>query len=92
MSKIISFALAIVAIMAVGCASTKLTKEEWENMSPAERDLYAIEQLEKRRSMKEFERSYKERMRQNQLDRIERNLIRNNRFMEGFPWFYGKMK
>lgn len=42
-------------------------------MSLAERELYAIEQLEKRRRMKEFERSYKERMRQNQLDRIERN-------------------
>lgn len=42
-------------------------------MSFAERELYAIEQLEKRRRMKEFERSYKERMRQNQLDRIERN-------------------
>lgn len=53
-------------------------------MSPAERELYAIEQVEKRRRMqalglaiqqgaKEFERSYKESMRQNQLDRIERN-------------------
>lgn len=84
MSKIISFALAIVAIMAAGCASTKLTQEEWENMSPAERELYAIEQLERRQRMqalgramqqgaKEFERSYKESMRQNQLDRIERN-------------------
>lgn len=29
MSKIISFALAIVAIMTVGCASTKLTYEEF---------------------------------------------------------------
>lgn len=84
MSKIILFAGAIEAIAVVGRASTKLTKEEWENMSPAERELYAIEQVEKRRRMqdlgraiqqgaKEFERSYKESMRQNQLDRIERN-------------------
>lgn len=84
MSKIILFALAIVAIEAIGCVSTKLTKEEWENMSPAERELYAIEQLEKRqriqaldrsiqRVAKEFGRSYKESMCQNQLDRMERN-------------------
>ena len=73
MSKIISFAFAIVAIAAAGCASTKLTQEEWENMSPAERELYAIEQLERRQHMQASERSYKERMRQNQLDRIERN-------------------
>ncbi len=42
-------------------------------MSPAERELYAIEQLEKRRRMQALDRSIQERMRQNQLDRIERN-------------------
>lgn len=47
MSKIISFEFTIVAIMEAGCASTKLTQEEWENISPAERELYAIEQLER---------------------------------------------
>ena len=47
MSKILLFA--IVAMAAAGCASTKFAKEEWENMSPAERELHAIEQLEKRR-------------------------------------------
>lgn len=97
MSKIISFAFAIVAIAAAGCASTKLTQEEWENMSPAERELYAMEQLERRRRMQvlglsiqqagqEFNRSLQESMRQNQLDRIERNQqqILNNQNRNNF--------
>lgn len=100
MSKILLFALGIVAITAAGCASTKLAQEEWENMSPAERELHAIEQLEKRQRMqalgraiqqgsKGFERSYKESVRQNQLDRMEGNqekILNNQSWKDWKNW------
>lgn len=55
-----------------------------KDMSPAERGLYTMEQLEKRRRMqvfgraiqqgsREFNRPFQESMRQNQLDRMEGN-------------------